>query len=208
MQIFLAEELVLYAVPKTGSTALEDALRSRCSIELPHKSGHRHIPASHFQRIWAPFLKSTYGFEGEGIAVIRDPLERLGSWYRYLRRLDPSNNPRSTRNMSFDDFLEADLSGDVKFSKFVGNQRVFVSDEGGRICVTHLFAYDAFSEAVAFLRERFNKSLNVEQVNVSPEQKLNPSLELIGRVHEARVDEFALYDRVAESGYLHTPAAG
>ena len=90
----------------------------------------------------------------------------------------------------------------------MGNQRVFVSDADGQIGVTHLFAYDAFSDAVAFLCERFNKPLDVERLNVSPEHKLNPSLELIGRQREARAEEFALYDQVTERGYLYTPTAG
>ena len=205
MQIFLAEKLILFAVPKAGSTALEAATRSRASIILRDNNGDRHIGVRGYTRRWAPFLKRSYGFDGEGFAVIRDPVERLGSWYRYRARLDPSRNQRSTRGMSFEDFLEAVLQGGETVAESTGSQHSFLTDTAGRIGVTHLFAYDAFDQATTFLSGRLDAALIVEQHNVSPEMELDASLELIGRLRTARADEFALYDRVAESGYLHTP---
>jgi hypothetical protein len=204
MQIFLAEKLVLFAVPKTGSTALEVATRSRASIILRDNDGDRHIGVRGYARRWAPFLKRSYDFKGEGVAVIRDPVERLGSWYRYRTRLDPSRNQRSTRDISFEDFIEAVLQGGERVAESTGSQHSFLTDTAGKIGVDHLFSYDAFDQAVAFLEDCFDTPLNIERKNVSPEMRLDASLELIERLRDARADEFALYDRVAESGYLHT----
>jgi hypothetical protein len=208
MQIFLTENLVLFAVPKAGSTALEAASRSRASIILRDNNADRHIGVRGYTRRWAPFLKRSFGFEGEGVAVIRDPVERLGSWYRYRTRLDPSRNRRSTREMSFEEFLAALLDGGAAATETTGSQFTFLTDTAGRIGVTHLFAYDAFDQAIAFLADRFKSPLNAERMNVSPDLELDASLELIGRLRAARADEFALYDRVAENGYLYTPKVG
>ena len=206
MQIFLAKKLVLFAVPKTGSTALEIATRSRASIILQDNNGDRHVGVRGFTRRWAPFLKRSYDFEGEGVAVIRDPVERLGSWYRYRTRLDPSRNQRSTREISFEGFIEAVLHGGETVAESTGSQHSFLTDTAGRIGVTHLFSYDAFDQAVAFLEDRLDTSLKIERKNVSPEMQIDASLELIGRLRDVRAEEFALYDRVAENGYLHTRA--
>ena len=147
----------------------------------------------------------SYDFLGEGVAVIRDPVERLGSWYRYRTRLDPSRNQRSTREISFEDFIEALLQGGEKVAESTGSQHSFLTDTAGEIGTTHLLAYDAFEQVVAFLEDRLDTPLTIERKNASPEMHLDASLELIGRLREARADEFALYDRVAENGYLHTP---
>ena len=157
MHIFLAEKLVLFAVPKAGSTALEAATRARASIILKDNNGDRHIGVRGYSRRWAPFLKRAYGFEGEGIAIIRDPVERLGSWYRYRTRLDPSQNPRSTREISFEGFLAALLDGGATATETTGSQHIFLTDAEGRIGVTHLFAYDAFDQSLAFLADRLGK---------------------------------------------------
>ena len=205
MQVFLEEKLILFAIPKTGSTALEAATRARSAIELRHRSGLRHLTIGEYQKKWAPFLKRIYGFEGEGFAIIRDPLERLGSHFRYRLRLDPASNPRSTQGMSFEAFLEQDLSGDVEFGKVIGNQHNFLTDTEGNVGVTHLFSYDVFDKAVSFLSDRLGKPLTVKRLNVSPSAELDVSLDLVARIRETRAEEFALYDQVSRDGYLWFP---
>ena len=72
MQIFFKQNLAMLAVPKTGTTALEAALRGKADILF--KGRRKHMSAAAFDKHCAPFLRNAYKLTPERIAVIRDPL--------------------------------------------------------------------------------------------------------------------------------------
>lgn len=84
MQIFFKQNLAMLAVPKTGTTALEAALRGKADILF--KGRRKHMSAAAFDKHCAPFLRNAYKLTPERIAVIRDPLDHLRSWYKYRTR--------------------------------------------------------------------------------------------------------------------------
>ena len=81
MLVFSEQNLVLFAVPKTGSTAMEVALKPWADIAFYKQ--RKHTPVGRYQRKVAPFLREAYSLTPETMAVIRAPLEHLRSWYRY-----------------------------------------------------------------------------------------------------------------------------
>ena len=103
MLIFSAENLAYFAVPKTGTTSVELALRARADIVFA--KGRKHMPAQRFHAKVAPFLETAFSLRPDRVAVMRDPVDQLGSWYRYRTTADLRGSQNSTAGISFDQFI-------------------------------------------------------------------------------------------------------
>ncbi|MDU8929971.1 sulfotransferase family 2 domain-containing protein [Alisedimentitalea sp. MJ-SS2] len=201
MLIFFKENLVMFSVPKTGTTSYELALRHRADIILAGRRKHTNV--SFYQRKLAPFLRSAYSLTPERMAVIRHPLEHMRSWYRYRSRDELEGQPNSTKGLSFDEFIEAALEDDPPPFAKVGSQQGFLIMAKGQVPVHHLFAYESQPKIRGFLEKRFQTELKLKQYNVSPDLPAPISAEIKARLHEKRAPEFALYEQVqAADGYL------
>lgn len=204
MLIFLHHDLVFLPGSKTGTTALEGALRPHCSIEVRNPPRLRHMNVRRFRREWRPFLNASYGFDGQTVSILREPLEWLQSWFRYRSRDEIKATDRSTANMSFDSFIEAVLQDTPPPFADVGHQHFFATSPEGAVQIDHLFVYEQFDQAVAFFEQRLNVALHVPAKNVSPDRRAPLSPDLEAELRRKRADEFALYAQIAEKGYLRT----
>jgi hypothetical protein len=108
----------------------------------------------------------------ETFALIREPLDWLGSWYRYRSRDDLVGHENSTRDVSFSEFVTEWL-GDAPapFAK-IGSQANFVTDKVGKVGVDHLFRYEAPQKYLSFLGARLARDILPKQCNVSPKMDL------------------------------------
>ncbi|TNF59113.1 MAG: hypothetical protein EP307_11065 [Rhodobacteraceae bacterium] len=203
MLIFSAQNLAFLAVPKTGTTALEMALRRKADIVF---SKHRkHMTAARFHNKVAPFLADAFDLTPERIAVMRDPVDQIGSWYRYRLSDEVAGTPRSTRGIGFDRFVLDVISDDPPPHAGIGSQFNFLTDGDGRVLVHRLFAYERQPQFRAFLEDRFGEGLDIPVKNVSPQAPTPLSAEVLARLRAARAQEFALYDSiVAAGGMLET----
>ena len=102
MLLFWKERLVFLAVPKTGTSAYEAALQTRASIAVLDPPELKHAPIYRYNRFFRPMFERTGGEDMETLAVVRDPLDWLGSWYRYRRRPFLDGKRTSTADVSFD----------------------------------------------------------------------------------------------------------
>lgn len=194
----------MLAVPKTGTTAFEMALRRHADIIFAKR--RKHMSITKYHRQVAPFLKQAYGIAPERVAVMRAPLEQLRSWYRYRGRDDLRGTPNSTAEITFDAFVEAVLSKDPPPFARIGSQIKVLSMPDGSVPIHHLFTYETQSVFRDFLEARFGRSLEIKRKNVSPSRPAEISDRVLARLHEARAEEFALYDRIrAAGGHLYQP---
>ncbi len=197
MLIFSRQNLALLAVPKTGSTALETALRGRADIVF--RGRFRHMTARRFARRVAPLLEDGYRLAPEVVAVMREPTDRLASWWRYRSR------PGATHGVGdadFPAFVQAVLSPSPPAWAGVGDQHAFLMD-GERLAVDHLFAYEAMPRLLAFLSERFETEIALPRKNVSAPRDAALPGALHDRLRAARAQEYALHARLmAAGGYL------
>ena len=201
MQIFLNQGLAFLAVPKTGSTAYEAALRPFAAIDVKAPPRARHITARRFDKRWRPFVKGTWGVELQTIAVLRDPLDRMKSWYRYRSAPERRN---TVTGMTFDQFLEAVLSETPPPAARIGAQDSFVSSRAGDVIVTHLFAIEVPDPLDDFLSGTIGSAIVPERVNVSPAADVRLSKATERRFRQERAAEFALYERVRTAGHVVT----
>lgn len=198
MLVFWKERLVLLAVPKTGTTALEGALAPRAALVLRDPPILKHTPFYRYQRFVEPFLAQAMP-DGlpprmETVAVVRHPVDWLSSWYRYRTREDLAGHPNSTRGIDFDTFVTEFSRGKPAPFAAVGSQAKFVRGAGGEGSVTHLFRYEAPGALQAFLSDRLGRAIDLPRLNVSPRlpTPLSPAVE--ARLRDKRPEEFEVWD--------------
>ena len=202
MLIFSDLKLAYLAVPKTGTTAVEMALKPRADIVFSKQ--RKHMNAQRFHIRIAPFLLQTFDLIPERVAVIRDPIEQIRSWYKYRSGPRQRNTSRGTHGCSFDAFVLAVISDDPPEFARIGNQYKMLTSgnlkNGGRVLVHHLFAYEDQLQFLNFLNDRFEKEVVLKHQNVSPDTSapLDPAVEAKLRTCHAR--EFELYDTVVQAG--------
>jgi len=192
--VFWKEALVLLAVPKTGTTALEGALAPRASMVLRDPPILKHSPVYRYRRFLAPYFKQAGGLELETVAVVRHPVDWLASWYRYRHRDDIAGHRNSTRGVSFDAFVEEYMKGKPAAWAEVGSQAKFLCDGEGNCAVDHLFRYEAQGRLVAFLEDRLKMTLDLPRLNVSPQVPVDVSPDTLEKFKRKCSAEFAIWE--------------
>ncbi len=200
MLIFLAERLAYLATPKTGSTAVEMTLRPRADIVFAR--GRKHVTAQRYQARVRPFLKETFSVSPDSVAVMREPVDQLRSWYRYRMREAKDGAPQSTRGLSFDEFISAVISDDPPEFARVGSQFAFLTNGKGRLVADHVFAWEDQPQFLAFMSTRLDGPVTPEQRNVSPDIPAPLDQATEAKLRRARAAEFVLYQQLIDAGGL------
>ncbi|QUJ75386.1 hypothetical protein KDD17_10365 [Sulfitobacter albidus] len=203
MLIFLRHELAFLANPKTGTTAVEMALKPRAEIVFAKR--RKHLTAQRYIRKVLPFLQDTFGKAPAAVAVMRDPVDQVGSWYRYRNGARLKGSELSTDGMSFDAYVrEVAMGEDAPPRARIGSQHSFLTDRGD-LMVHHLFAYEAQPAFRGFLERQLDMELKLKPKNVSPPADTRVSAEARALLEAARPEDFALYARLRDAGgYLET----
>ncbi|EEW26347.1 hypothetical protein [Rhodobacter ferrooxidans] len=196
MLVFWAQRLTLLATPKTGTTALEAALESHAAVIAKGPPALKHTSAQRYHRFVAPWLSATAGEDFTVLAVMREPRDWLGSWYRYRQRPEIGRPARSTAAISFDDFVRAWCQDKPPEFANVGSQARFLAGKNGR-GADRLFRYDQIGSLVEFLQAQLGCTLDIPRLNVSPpgDDALSPQTEALLRQFAA--SDFALYQTIA-----------
>lgn len=194
MLVFWKEKLVLFAIPKTGTTALEGALAPSASMVMRDPTDLKHANVYRYQRFLVPLFRRLGQDDMETIAVIRQPVDRLGSWYRYRSRDDLAGHPNSTKGVTFDQFVAEYLKGKPAPYAALGSQARFLNDSDGNMAITHLFRYEALPKLVAFLEDRLKRKIVLPKVNVSPKMELTLDPGVEARLKRKHADEFAVWE--------------
>ena len=194
MLVFWKENLVLLAIPKTGSTALEGALAPRASLVLRDPPEIKHAPCYRYKRFLKPLFKQVGAQNPELMAIVRNPIDWLGSWYRYRTREDLIGHPNSTRDVSFDDFVLEYCKGNPAPFANVGSQARFLTINDGEIGAQHLFQYEQWEKVIGYLEDRLEMEITLKQKNVSPKMELELSSKVEEKLREKRASEFRVWE--------------
>ncbi len=199
MLIFWKQRLVLLAVPKTGTTAYAAALAPHASLIVSEPPELKHAPVFRYNRFFRPMLERVGGGRMDLVAVIREPISWLGSWYRYRQRAFLAGKPTSTLGYSFDAFVDAYTMGKRPAFANVGSQSKFVEPSANGTGVTHLFRYEDQHTLIGFLEERLSVSLDLPRRNVSEGKAPEISPETKSKLRRRCAGDFALWDSAAGS---------
>ncbi|WP_171234243.1 sulfotransferase family 2 domain-containing protein [Ruegeria sp. HKCCA6837] len=194
MLVFYEERLAFLAVPKTGSTAYHSALRDRADFVVTHPPELKHAPVRRFDRFFQNIFLKMYDTEMEIMAVVREPIDWLGSWYRFRNRDDLIGHPHSTHDVSFDAFVQAYMQDKRPEFADVGSQSQFFRTRSNGRGATHIFKYENQTRILEFLQTRLNMEIDLPLENVSPAGDLNLSKDTENRFRNRFAAEFAIHD--------------
>ena len=200
MLVFAKARLVFLSVPKTGTTAWEKALAPVADIVVNDPPELKHAPVFRYNRFFRPMLEKFVAEDLEVLAVIREPVSWLGSWYRYRRRPFMQGRPNNTYEVSFDPFVEGYCRGDQPGYANVGSQAKFVEPAGNGTSVTRFFRYEDQVGLRRFLEDRLGQEIALTRENVSPEMPLELSAEVEAKLRRKCAAEFALHDSIPAGG--------
>ncbi len=197
MMVFYRARLVLLSVPKTGTTALQSALRPHADLVISDPPELKHSPLYRYNRWVRPMYEKVCGAELEVVAIMREPISWLGSWYRFRQRPHLNGRPTSTKDMSFDEFVTDYCRGNRPPHANVGSQAKFLEAQPNGCRVTHLFAYENLAPFHTFMQDRTGLSYNTQQENVSPDGDLSLSAATQEKLKRKHPEEFALYGAIS-----------
>lgn len=191
--VFFKERLAFLSVPKTGTTAYETALAPRADMVITEPPMLKHAPVYRYNRFIRPMFLKVCDAELELMAVMREPVSWLGSWYRYRQRPFMKGKPNSTHGISFDEFVLAYMKGNKPGFADVGSQLNFMKAQPNGTGITHYFRYEDQSRLQQFLSDRLDVALDLKRENVSPAIPLSLSPDVERRFKRKFAEEFALY---------------
>ncbi|WP_322866109.1 gamma-glutamyl kinase [Aquicoccus sp. G2-2] len=201
MLIFSKAKLVVLSVPKTGTTALEAVLGPKAAIAISQPPELKHAPIYRYNRFFRPMVEKFIGKDVDVVAVIREPVSWLGSWYRYRQRPFLDGRVQSTSGLSFPEFVEGYLAEPRKAFANVGAQSKFIESRPNGTAVTRLFRYEAFGSFLAFLEARLETEIDLPRVNVSGPADLALPASLETRLRETCAEDFALWETLTDDRY-------
>lgn len=163
MLIFWDQRLVFLATPKAGSTAIEMALDSLASASLLRPAALKHTDIATYRRFVGPWLSAQTGAAFTTVALMREPVDWLRSWYRFKLR-DDHDDPRHVMDgITFAGFAGRYAAGQ---HPEISSQSDFLTDSDQR--VDRIFRYEDITSFVDFLESRLDCAIELPRINVPP----------------------------------------
>ncbi|MGY6635487.1 MAG: hypothetical protein ACXIU8_17335 [Alkalilacustris sp.] len=192
MLVFWDQRLVFLATPKTGSTAIEAALDGLASLSVQRPRQAKHTDAARFRRFMGPYLRDLAGEEFTTVALMREPLDWLASWYRFRRGEDGPDADGAAQGLDFDRFVSDHMRSPAPPHADVGSQAAFLAPPEG--AVDRIFAYEDIGRFVAFLEDRLDCGITLPRLNVSPEARLEIAPATVARLRDHAARDYALWE--------------
>ena len=187
------------SVPKTGTTAYEAALAPRAAMSIQDPPDLKHPPIYRYNRFFRPMLEKFGADDMETLAVMRQPVSWLGSWYRYRRRPFMKGQRNSTHDVSFTEFVTAYLEDKPPSFANVGSQAKFLEPRPNGTSVDHLYRYENQAGLVKFLEERLSTKIETTRENVSPEMALELDATVAAKLRQKCAEDFDLWEGLSAS---------
>lgn len=180
--------IVFLCTAKVASTSIENVLKNLSGSErIP---GKKHIGLRGLTKKNFPILERKYPHtKFTSFCVVREPLQRLNSWWRYRTRLDAEHR-NSTAGMPFIEFVESHLEylngnkTSTRKNTWFSPQTKWVLDKQSKYATDKVFALEKFSEVEEFLQSRTSQVIRIPQENVSPMQDSSEISSIQGKLLE------------------------
>lgn len=166
MLVFWDQRLVFLATPKAGSTAIAMALESLATTSIQRPDMMKHTDIGTFHRHVGPWLSAQAGEDFTTVALMREPVDWLRSWYRFRLRDNQDDPEHLMEGISFSHFADKYASEGGPKSLGIGDQSGFLQSEGQT--VDRIFRYENIGGFVEFLEDRLDCAVELPRANVPP----------------------------------------
>ncbi len=202
MIVSIEHRFIFLSMPKCASSALYRALRDEAQVTAYGRPPLKHTPYDALERFILPYLEERVGLGRDDFrvfCVFREPVEWLGSWYRYRTRralADPRHPSHAhyTGEVSFDEFARAWMCDVPPPYADVGSQAAFVADGGGGIGPDRLFRYDDLDGMVRDLSDLLGRRLRLKRRKVSPKGRLELDEPTRRALRERLAPDYEIYE--------------
>ena len=193
MLIFLDRRLVFLATPKAGSTAVEVALESLASVAVERPAALKHTSAATFERHIRPWIEAASpGAPFTTVALMREPIDWLRSWYRFRQQDDLDDPDHPMAPTDFATFAADCIAENPPPPARIGRQSAFLTGGGAR--VQRIFRYEEMDRFTQFLEQCLDCAVSLPRVNVPPRRDTSLTPEFEARLRAALAEDIALYD--------------
>lgn len=200
MLIFWDHRLVFLATPKAGSTAVEVALEPLSSASLQRPAALKHTDIATYRRHVAPWLTAQTGEAFTTVALMREPVEWLRSWYRFKLRDDHDDPGHRMEGVSFADFAREYARPEGPTALQIGTQSGFLT--GADAPVDRIFRYENMGAFVHFLEDRLDCAIELPRINVPPAVNVDLDAGQEADLRSSLAADIALYDALTSPAAL------
>lgn len=197
MLIFWDQRLVFLATPKAGSSAVEVALEPLAAVTMQRPASLKHMSAKHYLAHLAPYFAAQTGEKFTTVALMREPIDWLRSWYRFRARDDFEAPDHPMRGRSFEAFAQDYMGSPRPDHANIGTQSAVLCDEAGAPLVDRIFRYEDIDAFVHFLEDRLDCAITLPRVNVPPAANVKLSAATEAALKLAMAEDFRLYTTLA-----------
>jgi hypothetical protein len=200
MLISYKHNFVFFSLPKTGTTFLEADLTPHCDIIMTNPPRIKHTNVRRYQRFLEPFLNRNL----DKIGVIREPIDWLFSWYKYLSR-DALANPshpshfRYSGSVKFEEFAKDYLLPKKErqsYSEPLGSPSKFYYTDKEEVEMDYLFKYEEMHKVIHFFETRIGTTIDFVSRNASPKRKFQLSDDTREELIEFLKDDYMVYNNL------------
>ena len=191
MLIFWESRLVFLATPKAGSTAVEAALEGLANVAVQRPAALKHADLRTYRQHIEPWLHSVTGDRFTTVALMREPVGWLRSWYRFRLRDDDEDPEHPMTGITFAEFADAYARPDGKDIAHVGTQSAFLTH--GQDRVDRIFRYEDIETFTHYLEDRLDCAISLPRINVPPAVDVSLTDEQEARLREIMAGDFSLY---------------
>lgn len=178
MLVHLEARLAYFAMTKSASTSVENALKRHCQIVFSGDHRVTHMMPQRFETHLRPYLERI-GLTGvETCCQMRRPVDWVESWWRYRSQPGRWEAGLDTSEVPFEDFVAAYLDGaDIPYAR-IGRQRNFLTAPDGRVLVDYIYRVEEMDLFRRFLEARTGLVLDIGHHNPSPRRwaRLSPQM--------------------------------
>ncbi len=203
MMVSVPARLAFLAMPRAASSSIQTEISHKCDIVYAKPPAAKHMNYHIFSRKILPQLKFFGIDELETVAVFREPLDWLHSWYCYRKmrwsKVSGAKQEQSfaSQDISFNTFTEAYLQDNPPDFARVGQQSRFVSDDNGQCRIDHLFKFTNLIGLQSFLAARLQSEFLFLPTNVSKRIPLDLSPQLRHEIGQRFALDYDIYERIA-----------
>lgn len=193
MLVSIKHKFAFLAMSKTGSTSIELALGQYADIAFIGNPKVKHISCRRYGKFIAPYIRDLGYTDIETVCLFREPISWLFSWYRYRQRPAILGKPRSTANITFDEFVTIYMTQD-KGGIDIGRPMRFVTDQQNNIAIDHIYKYENIDGFKSFMEQRIGEEVHFDNVNVSPQNTFDLDPEKEAKLKDFFAPEYEIYE--------------